>query len=137
MGVGQGRPVILVGHSLGGLVLKKLSLEASREASLVNSGFHDCCRAFCDNLSGAFFFATPHGGSKLAGLADKAFGLLGASGPVLQYLQVFSEAAADVNREFWLRFPVLRFMAVVETEKVKAGPLVRGELDGGYVLLSC
>lgn len=112
--VGQDRPVVLVGHSLGGLVLKKLAMEAHKEAGLQDSLLSPCCKAFCNNLAGTFYYATPHGGAVLGSLADSVF-----KGPVLDYLTVFSRHGAELNRDFMLAFPTLRFMALVETQKYK------------------
>jgi len=114
--VGQDRPVVLVGHSLGGLVLKKLAMEAHKEAGLQDSLLSPCCKAFCNNLAGTFYYATPHGGAVLGSLADSVF-----KGPVLDYLTVFSRHGAELNRDFMLAFPTLRFMALVETQKYKVG----------------
>jgi len=60
-GVGQDHPVVLVGHSLGGLVLKKLAVDANRVAhqeGQVDPAFQARCKAFCNNLTGVFFYAT-------------------------------------------------------------------------------
>eukprot|EP00878_Enallax_costatus_P016534 GHUV01017347.1.p1 GENE.GHUV01017347.1~~GHUV01017347.1.p1 ORF type:complete len:312 (+),score=74.41 GHUV01017347.1:75-1010(+) len=117
--VGQQRPVVLVGHSLGGLVLKKLAMEAQKEAGLQGSALAQCCKAFCSNLAGTFFFATPHGGAALGSVADRVFGAVKARGPVLDYLKVFSKQGAELNREFMLAYPTLNFMALVETKAYK------------------
>jgi hypothetical protein len=127
--VGQNCPVVLVGHSLGGLVLKKLAVEAQFEAWLQGPGstgsqLQSCCKAFCNNLAGTFFFATPHGGAGLADLAKSITGFVWKQGPMLDYLTAFNRNAAELNRQFSMAFPTLCFMALVETEKytVGAGP---------------
>jgi len=54
--------VVLVGHSLGGLVLMKLAVDANRLAhqeGQVDSAFQARCQAFCNNLAGVFSYATP------------------------------------------------------------------------------
>ena len=56
-GVGQ-RPVIFVGHSMGGLIAKKMLLQAQAEQD------HD----LVDNTKGMVFFSTPHLGSSVAKL---------------------------------------------------------------------
>ena len=56
-GIGE-RPVIFVGHSMGGLVAKKMLLHAQTEQD------HD----FVDNTKGMMFFGTPHLGSSVAKL---------------------------------------------------------------------
>ncbi|PVH82960.1 hypothetical protein DL98DRAFT_487647 [Cadophora sp. DSE1049] len=54
------RPLILIGHSLGGLVLKQALVIAQRESQY---------KQIHDNVRGVIFFGTPHQGS---GLADYA-----------------------------------------------------------------
>jgi len=56
-GVGQ-RPVIFVGHSMGGLVAKKMLLQAQAEQD----------NDLVDNTKGIMFFSTPHLGSSVAKL---------------------------------------------------------------------
>jgi hypothetical protein len=113
---------VLVGHSLGGLVLKKLVVEAHRAAPFHDPGkgstlspLQSRCKVFCNNLAGAFFFATPHCGAQLGSLA-KAVGL---SGPVLDYLTVFNRDAAVLSGQFSMAFPTLDLMALVETKGYK------------------
>jgi hypothetical protein len=122
---------VLVGHSLGGLVLKKLALEARTEAWLqgpgqgnTGSALQSCCQTFCSNLAGTFFFATPHGGAGLGDLAKFVSRGVGQQGPVLEYLTAFNRPAAVLNRQFSMAFPTLSFMALVETKqyKVRARP---------------
>lgn len=56
------KPLILVGHSLGGLLIKQM-IRHSRTMM-------DQYRGFADKLSGVVFFSTPHTGSGLASLAS-------------------------------------------------------------------
>lgn len=83
--VGQKSPVILVGHSLGGLLIKQLCAEA---ASFVQrsrrTGEH--ARRFLESTMGAFFFATPHRGAHLATEAIKHLDWFRNAAPVLQLL---------------------------------------------------
>lgn len=60
-GIGR-RPLVLVGHSLGGLVIKQMI----RHSATADDQFS----GFVDQLSGVVFFATPHTGSGLATVAD-------------------------------------------------------------------
>ena len=57
-GVGN-RPVIFVGHSMGGLIIKKMLTEAkeSEEESM---------KKLAENTKGVVFYSTPHEGSKIA-----------------------------------------------------------------------
>ncbi|KAI5811833.1 ankyrin repeat-containing domain protein [Pyronema omphalodes] len=49
------RPLILIGHSLGGLVLQKALVEASKGHTVVRKAFHQSC-------IGVLFFGVPHQG---------------------------------------------------------------------------
>lgn len=55
-GVGE-RPVIWVSHSMGGLLVKKMLLEASQKPEL---------SALINNTRGIIFYSVPHHGSRLA-----------------------------------------------------------------------
>ena len=57
----DGRTTILVGHSLGGLVIKKICEEARQRYNEEIYGTF-----LLRSLRGVFFYATPHGGSPLA-----------------------------------------------------------------------
>ena len=57
-GVG-GRPVILVGHSMGGLIIKKLLLLAQSSPDPAHA-------ALAENTKGVVFYSTPHEGSEIA-----------------------------------------------------------------------
>src|SRR5690348_2913020 len=59
--IGQ-RPFILVGHSLGGLLIK----QAVRHSHTMGDQY----AAFANRLAGVVFFSTPHTGSGLASLAS-------------------------------------------------------------------
>ncbi|MFC1419482.1 alpha/beta fold hydrolase [Streptacidiphilus cavernicola] len=54
------RPFVLVGHSLGGLVIKQIIRHSNTMG--------DQYSGFCENLAGVVFFSTPHTGSGLASL---------------------------------------------------------------------
>jgi len=115
------RPVVLVGHSLGGIVLKQLFIEAAKQAAY-STNQSPRCADFVTNVAGVFFYSTPHGGSGLAGLAQTAFSVLGGDAPLLQYLKVLGKEAARLNMEFANRLrnrPRLDFVAVYETKPTK------------------
>lgn len=62
-GVGN-RPVIWVGHSMGGLLIKQI---------LVKSQNNPECKKLVDNTLGTVFFAVPHRGSALASMASTSY----------------------------------------------------------------
>jgi hypothetical protein len=68
--VGQRRPVILVGHSLGGLIIKMICNEAI-DKNLGNANMQQYV-SFLSNIRGIFCYATPHKGSNIATICRKA-----------------------------------------------------------------
>lgn len=99
------RPVVLVGHSLGGLVMKQICVELDKRSH------HDIGRAqqrkasgVLKNIKGLAFYGTPHGGSKLADLAEAAVGwwpsFLIKAGDVTRYLGALSKDTGRVNQDF-------------------------------------
>lgn len=91
--IGQERdcPVILVGHSFGGLVIKQLCVLAK------NKGNHQH-NTFLENLKGLFFYSTPHHGipfkESLARFVNKS------SSPLLVYVETLSALTARLNQDF-------------------------------------
>ncbi|KAL2629628.1 hypothetical protein R1flu_014314 [Riccia fluitans] len=65
-GIGQ-NPLVLVGHSLGGVVLKKVILQATSKCGEDIDG-QDIQRlkSFLQNVRGDFYFASPHNGCRMA-----------------------------------------------------------------------
>jgi pimeloyl-ACP methyl ester carboxylesterase len=59
-GVGQ-RPVVFVGHSMGGLIIKKMLVTAENSED-------ESRRRFAENTKGVVFYSTPHKGSEIANL---------------------------------------------------------------------
>ncbi|CAM6119750.1 unnamed protein product [Calypogeia fissa] len=102
VGLGK-RPVILVGHGLGGIVIQKFLVMAFKEMNKMdkNSKFEkpkiDKIDNFLSNVAGIFYYGTPHHGTKLG---DKVGKLRGHSGPVLQYLKTLSGDRARLNEDF-------------------------------------
>jgi len=60
-GVGS-RPVIWVGHSMGGLLIKQILVSARETSSL---------RHLVDNTHGVVFYSVPHEGSSLADFSSR------------------------------------------------------------------
>ncbi|CAM6086030.1 unnamed protein product [Calypogeia fissa] len=100
LGCGQNCPVFLVGHSLGGIVIKQFILSAIKMKYLLDPDQDkmDIQRisTFLDNFKGAFFYATPHGGSRVADFAS----LLQQSSKVLGLLRTLNTQRTRINEEF-------------------------------------
>jgi hypothetical protein len=95
--IGQNCPVILVGHSLGGLVIKQFVLSAM---AAKDGGHSDAEKErvdhFLENLKGVFFYATPHSGSEKADLAST----IKNTNPILELLKTLNNDIARINSEF-------------------------------------
>lgn len=100
-GVGQ-RPLLLVGHSLGGLVLKQFLVEANARASMAaDPAEKRAAGQLLANVLGAAFYSTPHAGSRLGDYAAVLSGLrIVAAGEVMRYLCTLSKDAFRVNAPF-------------------------------------
>ncbi|KAL2645185.1 hypothetical protein R1flu_012772 [Riccia fluitans] len=93
-GIGQICPVVLVGHCVGGLVLKAICLRASQCTALSTCG-QRLYKQFLQNLRGAFFYSTPHSGTYIPVRAPTDGG-----GPLLEYLHLLNKSSARINDEF-------------------------------------
>ncbi|KAL3685676.1 hypothetical protein R1sor_003698 [Riccia sorocarpa] len=91
-GVGERHPVILVGHSYGGLVIKQLFLLAHRRRS-----YRPEIKTFFESVKGIFYFATPHHGSHFVSAIEK---LSSKEGDLLSNVKVFSKDLARLNSEY-------------------------------------
>jgi len=91
MGIGQ-RPVILITHSLGGLVAKGV-LRAASDAG------DQRLKMIASNIRGVAFLATPHTGSGLASFASRFLGglLLTRVQPILRSLRANSAQLEKLN----------------------------------------
>ncbi|KAL3689989.1 hypothetical protein R1sor_016298 [Riccia sorocarpa] len=100
--IGQKCPVILVGHSLGGLVAITVCNKAHWLASLPNRIPY---RKFCDNVKGLFFYSTPFSGVKLSDLGVPGGVSFwgsegGVAGDLMKNLELFDEDTSRRNYEF-------------------------------------
>ncbi|KAL3678971.1 hypothetical protein R1sor_021927 [Riccia sorocarpa] len=93
-GVGQQScPVILVGHCLGGLVIKELCCEASRNVEAQKHHAVECLD-FLKNVKGIFYYSTPHLGW------SQSFSSEVQTGDMMECLQVLNKYASRVNFQF-------------------------------------
>ncbi|CAM6120322.1 unnamed protein product [Calypogeia fissa] len=88
------RPVILVGHSLGGLVIKQLIISAIQMKTKVESPSR--INAFLENFKGVFYYATPHQGSNIANLARH----IPLTSPILELLKTLDTNRGRINADF-------------------------------------
>ncbi|CAM6129719.1 unnamed protein product [Calypogeia fissa] len=93
--VGQNKcPVVLVGHSIGGLVMKELCLSASGMVARKKEMLTKPVKNFLDNLNGLFFYSTPHLGTRLAEKTNLKHGCL------FEDLEPLNGEAARKREEF-------------------------------------
>ncbi len=93
-----GCPVILLGHSLGGLAIKALCTEAHRQGTGQTQQAHKAA-AFCASVRLACFIATPHLGATTADFVAKIKTVYGPA-PVTLLLTTLNADAACLTREF-------------------------------------
>ncbi|KAL3676042.1 hypothetical protein R1sor_025990 [Riccia sorocarpa] len=119
--VGRTCPVVLVGHCLGGMVLKSIALHAEPSANQERTG-RSLSRpydTFLRNLKGAFFLSTPSLGANvpITNLANQG-------APLLKHLELLGTDSARINAEFaklrrrrnWMTYGVF---AANQTETTK------------------
>ncbi|KAL3679247.1 hypothetical protein R1sor_022203 [Riccia sorocarpa] len=86
------RPVILVGHGFGGVVLKKLCVHAQeKKEKPVNGKDMD---TFLESIRGFFFYSTPHKG--VEGIEPP----IANEGPLLRWMRVLNAESARLHEAF-------------------------------------
>jgi triacylglycerol esterase/lipase EstA (alpha/beta hydrolase family) len=91
------RPVVLVGHSFGGIVIKQLCAYAAGETGALkqNSEKNFELTAFLENIRGIFFYSTPH-----HGIADNIVEQFVAKSSLQDYVKILSTRTARLNSQF-------------------------------------
>ena len=104
-GVGTVRPVVLVAHSVGGLVAKQ-ALDSARDD-------HD---ALATLVAGVVFFDTPHRGARAGTVPAGFVAGAGARTPLPAFLALDSDDLVDLNQRFLgLHKPSRSLVAGVES----------------------
>ncbi|KAG0631201.1 hypothetical protein M758_1G234900 [Ceratodon purpureus] len=93
--IGQHCPVLFVCHSLGGLVVKQVVLQAYNQ-----HGSEEKYKNFLENIRGFHFYATPHDGSKLADLANALPIPFFKKGPMVNHLKVLNDTNGRLKSNF-------------------------------------
>jgi tetratricopeptide (TPR) repeat protein/pimeloyl-ACP methyl ester carboxylesterase len=125
----RGRALVLVGHSMGGLVIKTLIVRG-------RSRGYERFQAVVDRVRGVVFIATPHAGSHLANLARAArwvlrtnvqLGNMAAHDPHLRQLhQEFRHALSELDCDVHV---------LAERQGVRIGPRVFGWQIGPRIMV--
>lgn len=110
-------PLVLVGHSMGGVVIKKLLLLAKQDPSYGKTAAR---------IHTMFFLATPHRGSHLADLLSSVLKLAVGSGykTYLDSLIPNSEAIQSINDHFRHVFQGVQLRSFFETLPTSLGLIV-------------
>jgi hypothetical protein len=87
--------MVLVGHSLGGLVIKALCKHAHEKLNRSQGRERDRLQLFLNNVGGIFSYATPHHGSGIVGILAKK-----VSSPLFTYFETRSKDAGRLNSDF-------------------------------------
>ncbi|CAM6114805.1 unnamed protein product [Calypogeia fissa] len=93
VGVERRCPIILVGHSFGGLVVKEVCSQVHKKASM-GSVKH---KTFLQNINGVFFYSTPHRG--ISREISEHF-LSRTNQQLLKYVEILSTSAARLHEDF-------------------------------------
>jgi WD40 repeat protein/pimeloyl-ACP methyl ester carboxylesterase len=111
----QHKPIVLIGHSMGGLVIKKAFLLAHQQGKEIAS------RIKC-----IIFLATPHRGSAAAELLSNILDLVGWEKPFVEDLCRDSRALQVINDEFRhvVRSENLRLWSFYETQAMIGSTLI-------------
>jgi hypothetical protein len=124
-------PIVLVGHSFGGLIIKSLVVEIKRRMNQKTSNDMDVTmnarsKDFYDNLIGVIFYGTPHvGGTKTFStyfvricqdMGDKTHSITQQS--LLQNVQVLDSKMEQLSMEFDRAKENLNIYAFVEGQPI-------------------
>src|SRR3569833_531522 len=102
-------PILLVGHSMGGLVIKRAFVITKQLPAYTS---------LATRIRGIFLIATPQQGSDLAPTLGRVFRLSSGSKPFLKDLQRNSEAVQNINVEFGAHSRDLMLYSFYETRKL-------------------
>ncbi|KAL3676116.1 hypothetical protein R1sor_026064 [Riccia sorocarpa] len=134
-GVGRTCPVVLVGHCLGGMVLKKIVHFAERSANEERScrSFPRPYETFLKHVKGAFFCSTPNLGSDVP-----IRSLVNQGGPLLDYLKLLGTESSRMNGEFaklrkWYKWKTFGVFPANQTETTKLLPYLADNQTGEYI----
>jgi hypothetical protein len=95
--IGQvpGCPVVLVGHCIGGLVIKALCGNAHFQLSVAETTSAKSYESFLANIGGIFYYSTPHNGIRDVSKASHL-----RQSPFFKFFEVLSTEASVLNSRF-------------------------------------
>jgi hypothetical protein len=91
------RPIVLVGHSFGGIVIKQLCAYAAGEAGALKQNCEKNIKltVLLENIRGIFFYSTPH-----HGIADNMVEHFVRKGPLQEYVKILCTGTERLNSQF-------------------------------------
>lgn len=104
--------VVLIGHSMGGLVIKKAYMLAHQES-----------RSLADRIRAIYFLGTPHRGSDSARLLKNILQVAASAPAFVTDLVRGSHALQSINDEFRQYSADVDLWSFYETQKLRAGAL--------------
>ncbi len=107
-------PIVLIGHSMGGLVIKKAVMLAKQGAAY---------ETLTERFHTIFFLATPHRGSDSAKLLNNVLQIAYSSRAYVADLERGSGAIQSINDEFRNYSADIDLWSFYETQKFKLGVL--------------
>ncbi|OJJ67877.1 hypothetical protein ASPBRDRAFT_199579 [Aspergillus brasiliensis CBS 101740] len=105
-------PIVFLGHSMGGLVIKKAYLLASQDVLF---------RALVQRFHAIYFFATPHRGSDSAKLLENILKITYSSRAYVSDLKRGSSTLQSINEEFRNHSSKMELWSFYETHKLTIG----------------
>lgn len=107
-------PIILVGHSMGGLIMKQTYILAKQMTVY---------KDISERITAIIFIATPHTGSELAPILDRIFRMTSGLRPYLEDLRRNSDTVQMINTLFPTHSTDLMLHSFYETEPLSLGGL--------------
>ena len=104
--------IVLVGHSMGGCVMKKAYILARQDPA---------CRGLADRIHSMFFLGTPHRGSDLALVLENMLTLTWGRKPFVKDLLPDSDTLTEINDAFRHYAPDLKLWSFYETLPIRTG----------------
>ena len=102
--------IVLIGHSMGGLVIKKAYMLAKQSSD---------AEPLVGRIRTMYFLATPHRGSDSAKLLNNILLMINTSPPYVADLQRGSQAIQSINDEFRSYSDDIAIWSVYETQKLR------------------
>ncbi|PWY75065.1 NACHT and WD domain protein [Aspergillus heteromorphus CBS 117.55] len=118
--------IVLVGHSMGGLVIKKAYILASQDPM-----YGELAR----RIQAIFFFGTPHRGSDSAKLLENILRITYSPREYVSELKKGSAVLQAINDEFRKYVDGVELWSLYETQKLAIGPLGVLIVDPGSATL--